>query len=266
VALYNETDYRAALVEFKRAYEVAPNAAVLYNIGQTYYQLQNYASALTTLDRYLAEAGTTAPHRREVEQTIEILQARVGKIAVTTNVPDCEVTIDDELVGKTPLSEPVLVSIGHRKITTMHEGRTAETRFVDVAAGDTVKLTFSLVDPTAAAAPGAVDSGGWSSERWLKVGWYTTGTLGVATVASGAFAYLASRDLSDARGKLGTTRAQLDQKGSRVTTLSAVADVLGVATLVVGGLTLRYSLSHGKSTEVHVAVAPTGVQLAGSFH
>src|ERR1043165_5818761 len=53
VTLYNEADYRAALVEFKRAYEIAPNSAVLYNIGQTYYQLQNYAAALVALGRYL---------------------------------------------------------------------------------------------------------------------------------------------------------------------------------------------------------------------
>src|SRR6476619_3947094 len=104
VTMYNEADYRAALVEFRRAYETAPNAAVLYNIGQTYYQLQNYAAALSTLERYLAESGPTAPHRQEVEQTIATLQARVGKVAITTNVPDCEITIDDELVGKTPLS------------------------------------------------------------------------------------------------------------------------------------------------------------------
>src|SRR3954469_14619078 len=71
VALYNEADYRAALVEFRRAYDIAPNAAVLYNIGQTYYQLQNYAAALTTLQHYLGEAGPTAPHRHEVEQTLD---------------------------------------------------------------------------------------------------------------------------------------------------------------------------------------------------
>src|ERR1041384_5358063 len=74
VTMYNEADYRAALVEFRRAYETAPNAAVLYNIGQTYYQLQNYAAALVALGRYLTEAGASAAHRREVEATIDTLQ------------------------------------------------------------------------------------------------------------------------------------------------------------------------------------------------
>src|SRR5688572_20736629 len=55
VALFSEADYPGALVEFKRANEIAPNAAVLWNIGQTQYQLRNYAAALTTFEKYLNE-------------------------------------------------------------------------------------------------------------------------------------------------------------------------------------------------------------------
>src|SRR6185503_17125341 len=150
VALYGEADYRAALVEFRKAYEIQPNATVLYNIGQTYYQLQNYAAALTTLDRYLSEAGTQASHRSEVEQTLEILQSRVGRISVTTNISPCEVSVDDEHIAKTPLREPVLVSIGRRKVTAACEGRAAETKFVDIAAGDTQPVAFSFAEATAA--------------------------------------------------------------------------------------------------------------------
>ena len=224
VTLYNEADYRAALVEFRRAYEIAPNAAVLYNIGQTYYQLQNYAAALSTLDRYLTESGAIAPHRREVEQTIETLQARVGKVAVTTNVADCEVTIDDELVGKTPLSEPVLVSIGRRKVTVMREGRPPETRFVDVAAGDTVKLTLSLGDATGAApaVPPPRPAGVTSEANGLvTAGWITTGVLGAGAITVGVLAFLASRDLKDARDTFPASPADLNTKSSKVSRLSA---------------------------------------------
>src|ERR1044071_10306536 len=107
VTLYNEADFRAALVEFRRAYETAPNAAVLYNIGQTYYQLQNYAAALVALGRYLTEAGPTAPHRREVEATIDTLQTRVGKVAISTSAPGADVTGDDSLIAKEPVCERV---------------------------------------------------------------------------------------------------------------------------------------------------------------
>src|SRR5580698_10681100 len=79
VAMYGEADYRAALVEFKKAYEIAPNAAVLYNLGQTYYQLQNYAEALGAFQQYLAQSGDSPSHLAEVQAAINTLKARVGK-------------------------------------------------------------------------------------------------------------------------------------------------------------------------------------------
>ena len=264
VALYNEADYRAALVEFRRAYDIAPNAAVLYNLGETYYQLQNYALALTTLERYLTEAAANAPHRAEVEQTLEILRARVGKIKITTNVVDCEITVDDELVGKSPLGEPVLVSIGRRKVTAIREGRSPETRFVDVAAGDTVALNLTLGDPIARAQPaGPASPSGISRRDLITPGWITTGVLGTGAVTAGVFAYLASRNLADARKTFPATPADLDSKASRVTTLSLIADVLGVSAVITGVITWR--LDRSVVREVHVAFAHDSIQLSGSF-
>src|SRR3954469_12191733 len=114
VQLYSEADYRAALVEFKRAYELAPNVTVLYNLGETYYQLQNYAEALTTFERFLAEGGTA--HKQEVENAVTVLKTRVGKLDITTSSPGWEISVDDEVVGKTPLAKPVAVSIGRRRL------------------------------------------------------------------------------------------------------------------------------------------------------
>ncbi|HEU4731668.1 MAG TPA: tetratricopeptide repeat protein, partial [Kofleriaceae bacterium] len=227
VTLYNEADYRAALVEFRRAYEIAPNPAVLYNIGQTYFQLQNYAAALMALGRYLTEAGSSAAHRREVEQTIDTLQARVGKIAVTTSLPDCDITVDDEPVGKTPLADPVLVSIGRRKVSALRDGRVVETRFVDVAAGDTVNLNLSIGEAGARGvplAPGPDDKP--PANRAVRIGWITTGVLGAGAVSTGVVAWLASRDLSDARKSV-TSREDLDSKSSRVSKFALAADILG---------------------------------------
>jgi len=273
VSLYTEADYRAALVEFKRAYEIAPNAAVLYNIGQTHYQLQNYAAALSTLERYLTEAGAAAPHRAEVEQTMETLKARVGKVEVTTNLPDCEITIDDELVGKTPLAQPVLVSIGRRKVTAMHDGRPPETRFVEVAAGDTVKMALNLTEPERGGQPVGptsvpstttpVQSG--PSTTLLTAGWITTGVLGAGAITMGVLALSASSDLKNAHGTYPTNHDDLSKKASRVTTFSAIADVAGVAAIVVGGVTLYFTLSRSRIGDVKVGVAPRGVSLQGTF-
>src|SRR5512138_3708485 len=92
VDLYNDGDFRGALVEFKKAYSVWPRANVLYDIGQTEYQLLDYASALRTMERYLAETGANAPHRAEVEASVEVLRQRVGRVLLTSESA-CEVSI-----------------------------------------------------------------------------------------------------------------------------------------------------------------------------
>lgn len=267
VTMYNEADYRAALVEFQRAYEIAPNPAVLYNIGQTYYQLQNYAAALVALGRYLTEAGATAPHRSEVEQTIDTLQSRVGKIAVATSLPGCDITVDDEPVGKTPLDQPVLVSIGRRKITALQGGRPVATQFVDVAAGDTVKLTLPVGEAVAARPPPPPPSPPPSKpgRSALTTWWYITGGLGAIALGTGAAAFFESRSLQNARDRFPVTRGELNSKGNWVTGLSLAADIAGVATLVAGGVTLKLTLSRSGSHEAHVAIAPGGIRIAGKF-
>ncbi|HEX3758634.1 MAG TPA: tetratricopeptide repeat protein [Kofleriaceae bacterium] len=266
VALYSEADYRGALTEFKRAYEIAPNAGVLYNVGETHYQLQNYAAALAVFERYLTEAGATAPHRREVEQTIDTLRTRVGKVRITASADGCEVTVDDELVGKAPFDSPVTVSVGRRKITAMAPGRSPDTRFVEVAAGDTVDVALSLApigppSDTPPIAPEAPPDG----VDYARIGWFTTGALAVGTAALGTWAYVASHQLQDARHTYPTTRAELDSKASRATTIGVIADVVGVATVVAGAVTLKLTLSRSREHEVHVGVVPGGVQIAGVF-
>ena len=73
VALYGEADYRAALVEFRRAYALSPNAAVLYNVGEAEYQLQDYAGALQTFEHYLTESSPSDAHHAEVESNVNVL-------------------------------------------------------------------------------------------------------------------------------------------------------------------------------------------------
>src|SRR5688572_28689276 len=57
VDLFKEADFRAALIEFKRAHELAPNYKVLYNIGQCHLELQDYAGALRAYQGYLDGGG-----------------------------------------------------------------------------------------------------------------------------------------------------------------------------------------------------------------
>jgi hypothetical protein len=269
VAMYGEADYRAALVEFKKAYEIAPNAAVLYNLGQTYYQLQNYAEALSAFEQYLQQSGESPSHEAEVRAAIKTLKARVGKVMVTTNVPGAEIIVDDELAGKAPLSAAIDVSIGHRKITVLHNGQNPETRYVDVAAGDLVKLEIDLTAPAGEGGgqplPPAAEAQPTDRTTLAIGGWIATGALAAGAITVGAIAWDTSSQLQTLRNTFPADPNELNSKSSRVTTLSAVADGLGAAAIIAGGFSLYWTLTRHKGTEVHAAFLPGGMMIAGTF-
>src|SRR5688500_17904592 len=69
--LYNEGASEGALVEFERAYQLAPSYKLLYNIALIRLQLNDYAQALKAFQEYLAEGGTEIPsvRRRDRKST-----------------------------------------------------------------------------------------------------------------------------------------------------------------------------------------------------
>jgi hypothetical protein len=259
VALYGETDYRAALVEFKRAYALAPNAAVLYNVGEAEFQLQDYAGALTTFERYLTESSASDTHRAEVESSVEVLRARVGHLTIATTPPGADVTVDDQSVGRTPLERPVLVSIGHRKVVASLPGRPPSTRTVDVAADDNVTVAIQLAPPgeplstlaprSPASTRDAEPSTGGATLRVL--GWIGTGVL---AAGAGTFAVLADREsiaLQKARATYPISGATLAHDAGLTSTYSILADSLAGAAVVLGGITVFSTLqSHSPDARV----------------
>lgn len=270
VALYNEADYRAALVEFKRAYEIAPSPTVLYNIGQTHFQLQNYAAAYLTLSRYLSESGAGADHKAEVAQTIQLLQARIGKIAITTDVAGAEITIDDEVVGKTPLAAPILVSVGRRRVSVTAPGKLPQTQVIDVAAGDTVRQEIVLQAPTdLTPAPVVTTTKPAGRSDFVMTAWIATGGLAVGTIAMGVLAWRASNQLDDLRGMYPVSRDALDNQADKVRNYSYVADGFGVATILVGTtavvLTLLRDPPADKERGPQVGIGPRGIVVGGTF-
>src|SRR5438309_2354453 len=84
--LYDENNFRGALVEFERAYQLVANFKLLYNIGQVHLQLQDYAQAVKALQRYLNEGGAEVnPQRREeISREIERLKFRIGQLTLDT--------------------------------------------------------------------------------------------------------------------------------------------------------------------------------------
>ncbi len=264
VTLYGETDYRGALIEFQRAYEITPNGAVLYNIGETEYQLRDYASALVTFERFLVEAPGDDGHRPEVEANIRELRTRVGRLTINTVPRGAEISVDDRVVGKTPFDNPVVVGAGRVRVTATMAGRAPESREVEVAVDGDVTVLLQLAPlpvakpapPRAASVP-LVDAAPARASRGSSLrtaGWITAGVLGAGAIAMGLLAIHEGATLKSERDAYqddvsaqyaSDKRSRLDQLSSRTRAYSLVGDSLGAAAVAVGVITLMSSGKRG---------------------
>jgi hypothetical protein len=151
LALFDEGSYDAALAEFRRAYEIAPNHRVLYNIGRVFEMQGDVVRAADYYSRYLAEASATDPRRREVDERLARQQARIGRVRIETDVPGAEILIDGELAMdprgvplRTPLAEPIALRAGFYRIGARAHGRAPAEREIDVAGSVEQAITFEL--------------------------------------------------------------------------------------------------------------------------
>ena len=276
VGLYKEADYRGALVEFRRAYEIAPNAPVRFNLGQAQYQLRDYPAALVTFEAYLAEAGPAAANRAEAVAAVAQLQGRVGTLSLT-GPAGAEVFLEDEPAGRLPLA-PLRVSVGSHKVSLAVAGAPRMIRKVDVVGGATVDVTFADAAPapplgTSPAAtveppppppvaPAPVTESR-SSVPWHTVAWVVAGVSAGGAITTGIVAKISSNKLTDLKASDTATRGDLDKYHRRMRSFAITTDVLAGVTLVAAGTALYLTLSPTANTAVHVG--PTSLQLEGSF-
>jgi hypothetical protein len=270
VDLYNDGDFRGALVEFKKAYATWPRANVLYDIGQTEYQLLDYAGALKTMERYLSETGPNAAHRNEVENTVEILRGRVGKVALAiADAPGCDVTVDDQPAGTTPLDAPLLVSVGLRKVAVTCAGRGVTQSRVEVAAGELVRVELKPPPPPIAAVRAAMASSAEarkaSTKSSMTIAWLTTGALFLATAGLGTATLVEQNKLGQLRNTFPVQKDTLDRQAALTTGLAISTDVLGGLTAVGAAAATYLTIKYDKERRLHLFPSGRGLSVSGAF-
>jgi hypothetical protein len=146
VKLSEDGDWRAAVIEIERAYAIASNYRVLFDIGQCRYQLHDYPGALAAFQKYLAEGGDlVAPDRRaQVVADVDLLRGRVATLRVASATTGAQVTLDDVSLGTTPLSAPTTVGVGRHKLVASKAGFVDVERTFDIAGDETLDVE---IDP-----------------------------------------------------------------------------------------------------------------------
>jgi hypothetical protein len=272
--LFKEGNYRAALVEFKRANEIAPSYRIHYNLGQAHAELHDHVNALREFEQYLGEGGAeiAADRRAEVEADVRKLRSRVAYVTVKTDV-EGQLVVDDVVVATTPRREPVILNAGSHRISVSKGGTVVATRSIEVAGGDTP--TVELKGEPVAPPPPVRDRAPARVEQGLGAGFWiglaSTGALAVGATVTGIFALDAKSQYSDRLNAYPVSRADVDAARDRTKRLALVTDVLGGAAVLVGVGTV-YLLVTGKSgaaspsaPNVGVVVGPGMLGVQGRF-
>jgi hypothetical protein len=143
--LYQNSDFAGALVKFQRAYELSRDPRLLWNMAACEKNLRRYARMLRLIERYEKEGGARSEQDREqARQLVGTVRLLVSNVRVVVNEPDASVFVDDELVGKTPLTEPVLVDLGTHRIRVSKPGYEEATLVQEISGASEMTLSFAL--------------------------------------------------------------------------------------------------------------------------
>jgi hypothetical protein len=281
VDLYEEGDLPAALVEFRRAYDLIPNYRVLYNLGRVASAMHDYASALRHYRQYLTEGGAqlSGPRRVEVEGELQKLIGRVGQLRVIVDVAGAEITVDDVSVGVSPLPTAVAVNAGKRKVVAVAPHLPPVARLVDVAGEESVTVTMAIPmprpiplpevaapvapPPRPVAAPGPPREMAHRRTWPIVLTWTTTGLLAAGTATAGLLALRDSRDLRDLRESYPISYDELAAAQKKTRRSALLADGLLAGTALFAALSLYVTLSGPGETAV--SVGPASLGLSGRF-
>jgi tetratricopeptide (TPR) repeat protein len=263
VSLYRERSFDAALAEFNRAYELAPNYRVLFNIGQVHVERGDFVAGIKAFRQYLKEGGSAIEPGRvtEVQAEISRLEGRIATITVTSNISDAELFVDGEPVGKLPQAH-VPVNAGSRRISLRKDGYEADDLRVMLVTGEEKSFEIKLQQRSlqgattasngagGAATQGQVPpaatpkaSGGLGAGFWISLS--ATVIAGGATTAFGLLTHKANNDYDAALNRFPGSQSHIDDARRDLKRNALLTDVCGAATLVGIGSTLFFALSSG---------------------
>jgi hypothetical protein len=148
VAAVDAGNYEAARVAFQQAYALKPHPSVLRNLGQAELRTGHYLEAARHLSTFLRETTFgSAADREVVSRSLYQAEAEVAKLLVEVDVAGADITVDGELVGRSPTPDPFYAEAGERMIRIQKDRYEPYIKSQLVEAGRTTQLKIAL-DPT----------------------------------------------------------------------------------------------------------------------
>ena len=144
VALFGDRDYKAALVEFRRAQQLRPHPRTLFNIATCHSHLGRYLRAIAAFDASLTgRPRLGARLRRKARREVARLTSLLAIIKLRINVEAAALVVDGE-PRKIGRRATLRVPAGAHTLEVRARGYAPETRRLELAGGMVSDLEINL--------------------------------------------------------------------------------------------------------------------------
>jgi hypothetical protein len=150
LSLYNNGDYSNASLAFREAYKKNPAWRLHLNIGRCELLLKNYDLAMEEFSAYLKDGGDEITKERKA-YAIEQVQFLTDKVAslTFTETQSFEILVDDVKRASTPMTEPLYVMPGSRRVVLEKDGQQVFEKSVIVQAEEAMPIERPKPEPVA---------------------------------------------------------------------------------------------------------------------
>jgi hypothetical protein len=152
---YQAGDYAAARAALEESYRLFASLRTLFSLGLCRQAAGDDPGAIHAFEQYLREAGAEAPAdlRSQAEERLASLRAGVGRLRVQADIDGAEIRIDGEVVGTTPLAEPLAAGPGWHLVEAVRAGYDSAPQRVQIAAGSETSVSLTLAPAAVAPLP-----------------------------------------------------------------------------------------------------------------
>jgi tetratricopeptide (TPR) repeat protein len=257
--------YLDALHSFEAAYAAFPSPKLHFNIAQTYNELGRLIEALHHYELFVREVKREESAQWGLaNERIFKLQGSIATVQLQCNVVDAAVTVDGNVVGKTPIAAPLRFMPGAHGIVVTKAGYENQVVEINLKAGDALTQRVKLLtEEEGAATKRAVQAAearrlaALEEERRTKEklrrtrtilrtsGWVAVGTGVVVAVTGGIFGGLSLSESSKVEGAPKDTQ-WVDVK-SHYQNADTYRKILYYGTAIGGGVALAGAILVGWS-------------------
>ncbi len=277
--LFENKEYAKAAEAFQLAYDTLPHPAALVNLARCYEKAGRIGDAVAAYRRFLLETHDFEGIKvRDVKEKLAKLEPKVGELAISCELENCQIRVDGIARGDAPLQ--LLLKTGTHKVEALIRGRVEVVRECSVRSNSVTAVELRAPRDDASAPHSAPDAGsalegrladeksergdplradvaGFEEEDRTPLGvpfWIAAG----ATVAAGGAAAAVGIRLIDVKSDFNQAQAaqnfdvldELSQKGRRLQILTNVFfGVTGALALTSATLAVIDLVGHKKKNE-----------------